>query len=1232
MKADRKTTKKTGGEKSKTQKTQTALKAAAPKPPEKKTVRKINPTAQPQIENMPERNRMEEKLLASEVRYRRLFEAAKDGILILDAGTGAIVDVNPFLIELLGYTHTEFLGRQLWEIGLFKDIVANKSAFLKLQAQRYVRYENLPLETKDGRSIWVEFVSNIYEAGDTQVVQCNIRNITERKRAEEMLKESEERFQNAFEYAAIGKALVAPNGRWIRVNRALVEMLGYSREELLTMTFQDITHPDDLETDLVYVRQMLAGEIQTYQMEKRYLHKQGRVVCALLSVSLVRDKAMKPLHFISQIQDITERRQAVEALQKSEELYRALAEGSPDMIFVIDRDDRVQYVNTFAARQAGTTPENVIGKPRADLFPPDIAAQQEQSLQRVFESGVPLISESPLRFGEREIWISNRLVPLRDKLGKVTAVLGVSSDITERKRAEDEIRRINKFNENLINNMSEGIVVQNTDGEFTFVNPAVSSITGYPPEELIGEHWTKFIPADQHEIIKEADNRRLAGLASQYEIDFLHKTGKRINQLVSGSPLFENERFNGSMAVFTDITERVLTVEKLHKSEEKYRFLFENNPLPMWVYDLKTLAFLAVNDSAVEKYGYTREEFLHMTIADIRPTEDVPRLMKNLAGQRPTLEHAGTWRHLLKDGSIIDVEITSHTLRMEEHDSALVVAQDITERKRVEKAERDQRTLAEALRDTAETLSRTLGFGEVLDHILVSVGRVVPHDSATILLIEAGALRVARSKGYAERGLPVEQIVSELSLTETTNLRQMFETGKPVLISDTRAYAGWVQVPETSWLRSSLGAPLSIHEEIVGFILLDSETPDFFTSVHAENLQAFANQAALAIHNARLYQHAQEEIIARKQAQEKLRVQLERLSALREIDQTIASTFGLSMSLNTLIAHTSRLLDVDAVSVLLLNSAFNRLEYSAGRGFSSAAIKTTNIKLGESYAGRAVIERRIVEIPNMRDEPNDLFQTGFMKDEKFVSYYGAPLIVKGKVIGVLELFHRSLVDHDLEWHDFFSALAGQAAIAIDNAKLFENLQASNSDLFQAYDATIEGWSRALDLRDKETEGHSLRVTAQTLELARIMGLSGDQLVNIRRGALLHDIGKMGVPDNILLKAEDLTEDEWKIMRKHPTFAFELLSPIHYLKSAAIDIPYCHHEKWDGTGYPRGLKGEQIPLAARIFAVLDTWDALISVRPYRPAWSKEKALAYIRSLAGMHFDSAVVKAFLESDLH
>jgi putative nucleotidyltransferase with HDIG domain len=211
--------------------------------------------------------------------------------------------------------------------------------------------------------------------------------------------------------------------------------------------------------------------------------------------------------------------------------------------------------------------------------------------------------------------------------------------------------------------------------------------------------------------------------------------------------------------------------------------------------------------------------------------------------------------------------------------------------------------------------------------------------------------------------------------------------------------------------------------------------------------------------------------------------------------------------------------------------------------------------------------------------------------------------------------------------DFLETLAGQAAIAIQDATLFENLQDSNSELFQAYDATIEGWSHALDLRDKETEGHSLRVTEMTLELARKFDLADEQLRHIRWGALLHDIGKMGVPDSILLKPDKLTDQEWERMKQHPVFAFEMLSPITYLKSS-LDIPYCHHEKWDGTGYPRGLKGEVIPLAARLFAIVDVWDALRSDRPYRKAWSVEKTLEHIKSLSGTHFDPKVVDYFLD----
>ncbi len=188
-----------------------------------------------------------------------------------------------------------------------------------------------------------------------------------------------------------------------------------------------------------------------------------------------------------------------------------------------------------------------------------------------------------------------------------------------------------------------------------------------------------------------------------------------------------------------------------------------------------------------------------------------------------------------------------------------------------------------------------------------------------------------------------------------------------------------------------------------------------------------------------------------------------------------------------------------------------------------------------------------------------------------------------------------------------------------------NIDKAHIQLLSAYDATIEGWSRAMDLRDKETEGHTQRVTALTEKLARLAGTGAIDLLNMRRGSLLHDIGKMGVPDSILHKPDKLTDEEWVVMRQHPQHAYDMIQPIEYLRPA-LDIPYCHHEKWDGSGYPRGLKSEEIPLSARIFAINDVWDAVTSDRPYRLAWDKQKALDYIREQNGRHFDPYVVELF------
>ncbi len=269
-------------------------------------------------------------------------------------------------------------------------------------------------------------------------------------------------------------------------------------------------------------------------------------------------------------------------------------------------------------------------------------------------------------------------------------------------------------------------------------------------------------------------------------------------------------------------------------------------------------------------------------------------------------------------------------------------------------------------------------------------------------------------------------------------------------------------------------------------------------------------------------------------------------------------------------------------------------------------------------------------MPNLHGRTTDFLRSPHFSAEGFAAYYAAPLITKEQLRGVLEVFSRSLLHSDPEWLALLENLTGRAAIAVESAQLFEGIQRANADLFRAYDETIVGWSRALDLRDQETEGHTQRVTETTVRLARAMGVDEAQIVHIRRGALLHDIGKMGVPDYILHKPEELTPEEQEIMRRHPQFAYDMLFPIAYLHPA-LDIPYCHHEKWDGTGYPRGLKGEAIPLAARIFAAVDVWDALHSDRPYRAGWPGEKVLEHIRGLSGTHFDPRVVEAFLRLTL-
>lgn len=410
--------------------------------------------------------------------------------------------------------------------------------------------------------------------------------------------------------------------------------------------------------------------------------------------------------------------------------------------------------------------------------------------------------------------------------------------------------------------------------------------------------------------------------------------------------------------------------------------------------------------------------------------------------------------------------------------------------------------------------------------------------------------------------------------------------------------------------KSTAAFPLITRGHTIGALNLYSTQKGFFTQGLLDTFQAFTSLLVSALENARLF--------------EETRQRLMRTQALRNIDMAITGSLDPRVTINVALDEVTRQLGIDAADILRLNPYTLTLEYTAGRGFRTRVIEEISLRLGEGLAGKSAMERRILYEPNLLNN-EEFARRGLVAAEGFVSYYAVPLIAKGKVLGVLEIFHRSSLEGNSEWLHFLEILSGQISIAIDNAELFYNLERSNIELIQAYDATLEGWAYALELRDRETEGHSRRVTELTIRIAKEMGIKEEELVHVRRGALLHDIGKLGVPDEILLKPGKLTDEEWEIMKKHSVYAYEMLSKIEYLRPA-LDIPYCHHEKWDGSGYPRGLKGEEIPLSARIFAVVDVFDALTSDRPYRKAWSREETIRYIQERSGKDFDPRVIEVF------
>jgi PAS domain S-box-containing protein len=767
----------------------------------------------------------------------------------------------------------------------------------------------------------------------------------------------------------------------------------------------------------------------------------------------------------------------------------------------------------------------------------------------------------------------------------------------------------------LIENMMDGFayhkIVKDDFGTpidyiFLEVNAAFESITGLSKDDILGKTASEV----------------LSGIKKS-EFDWIGTFGQ---VAITGRPIrFEN--YSGSLdrwyevsaysdesgyfvAIFRDITESRRERETFVVSETRYRRLFESAKDGILIVDAETGKIMNVNKFLVELLGYPEEEILGKMIWEIGTFKDIIANLENfLELQQKEYIRYENLPLQAANGRRVSVEFVSNVYLEGQNKVIQCNIRDITERRRAE--ESVQKRLAEL--EAIYTISSALRTAETLDEMLT----LLLGETLKVLDTTAGAICLYKPTNEHLYFTTTQGWFNRLNDTflqsEDSIARKVFAS-KKVLVS--REYAEDPLKKHTKKVPKGWGGvclPLQADADVVGTLFVSVPLPREITSDEIKLLTSLTEMAGTAIHRISLF--------------EKNLRHLEQMQALRNIDMAIAGSLDLRVTFRVILDEVTRLLNVDGAAILRLDPNTGILKYEAWRGFRLTNPAKINLSLGEGLAGQAAKERKSIRVKNSHEIEADPVQGPLMEKEDAHSYYAVPLINKGRVDGVLEVFHREPLDASEEWLEFLETMAGQTAIAIDNAELVHDMANTNFKLIQAYDKTIKGWAHALDLRDKETEEHSQRVTEWTVSIGREMGMGTEELAHVRRGSLLHDIGKMGVPDSILLKPGKLTEEEWIIMRKHPILAFEMLSTIEYLRPA-LDIPYCHHEKWDGSGYPRGLKGEEIPLAARIFAVADVFDALTSDRPYRKAWSRKDTLEYIREESGKHFDPQVLSVFLE----
>lgn len=1192
----------------------------------------------------------ESDLLEEAERFRKLLDFSPDWDCLLDT-TGNYSYVSPSCEQISGYRPAEFIK----DPGLLESIThPDDHALFKEHTQKSLQSsEQMNLEFRiihrNGEERWISQICQPFSSGEGQFLgrRSSNRDITTQKQLEAELKKSEEKYRHESELVEgilngipdiIG--LQCPDHTIIRYNQAGYAFFGKTPEEVQGKECYELFGRNE-RCDLCATT--LALKSKKIEVVEKYFPEMGLYLECRSNPILDSEGRVKII--VEQLRDITAQKLMEHAVRESEANLRRITDNMQDLISQTDITGVLIYVSPSHKQILGYDQEELMGKSAFDLLHPDDAENILPAFREGIERKAAQSAEFRMRHAEGHyVWLEIVGKVLQGHSGSVTGALFTGRNISKRKLAEEERDR-------LFNLSIDMMCVANMDGYLIELNPAWEKTLGWKPEELKSRPYLEFVhPYDRESTGGAAQGLTVGKPAVSFTNRYRCKDGSYRWLSWNSLPLLDNQLIYCVVRDVTvlketeealqkardeleqrvkertlelqqaneelkyEINERLLTEKTLQESEERYRTLIENIPIGIYRNTPGLEGrFLMANPAFLKIFDIESEaELQKLKVTDLYANpDDRETFSDSLKRQGKVTGYELRLKRL--DGTPIWGAVTANTVRgaggkVIYFDSTI---EDITRRKEAEVSLQQRLEEMEVL----YKISRTLRGAEKLDEML----SLLLDETLSVLNAEAGLIRLYHpSSGElsfaAARGWFTQLKKATIKAGEGI-AGAVFKTGKPYL---SREFAAdpLFKAPDRAQIPQGWGGvclPIRMAEVIVGALYISAPLPREITGEELVLLTSLTEMAGAAVHRVSLH----EETIRR----------LEQVQALRNIDMAITGSLDLRVTFQVVLDEITRLLQVDAAAILRLDPYTGMLQYEAWRGFHSADTRTINMRLGEGFGGRSAMDRKPILIPDLREMDQDPVQGPLLEKEGFYSYYAVPLIAKGFVQGVLEVFHRKPLTTNSEWLEFLETLAGQAAIAIDNAELFHKLERSNIELLQAYDTTIEGWAHAIDLRDKETEGHSRRVTDLTIRIAEKVGMRQKELAHVRRGALLHDIGKMGIPDCILLKPGKLTKDEWEIMYRHPSYAYEMLLPIAYLRPA-LDIPCNHHERWDGTGYPRRIKGKQIPLAARIFAVVDVYDALTSDRPYRPALSREKALDHIREQTGKHFDPEVVEVFLE----